>query len=735
MERKEYENNWTEYCNKFVSHEPDGFSAEEYLFDAEKEDFPQETQKDISQDDVLERISFHSKIVVRDEKDPSEIFLPLIDFLKNEKIKMAFDFEPAAEKPICVVPENSEFLKRDIWFIGDIHGDLLAFKTVKAFIDSNSKHKPVYVLLGDLFDRNEFGLEVIIEVVSLFKDHPDSIFMIAGNHDDGLSWDNGEGEGKFISSIIPHQFADYLNLVDDELVSSFINEFVKHVKKLPVGLLFPNGLFATHGGIPSRKDRNIQNVWEDLDGKAITELIRNQRDQFLMNRFEKESLSGSKMHPDYSWREIINFSQAMQKVYGVEVRSLLRGHNHCKLCRHEWNKSTFTGNEYCQNPDLVRDVLTMTSLLLMEDSEKRSCKREFSFPSVAHYVPGQIVPKVYSLELLKQDIESYYNEVKKVHGRNSANYIERRILKLEEQKKELSYLLKQKSEELSPLKDNAQKKQDELYALEQAERGKQDELNKLDEDKKKELSDLEQRKKEKLNKLDEDKKKEISDLEQEKQDNLSPLEQEKHENEIKLSNSENKEKEKNKSKKSYERELEKLEKQYNEALNKEEPALKEIYQIDKKRENVSKEIADIDESLKGITADKEDAESKIESISIDIRNIEEEYRKSLGEIEKKYDKDKASVEATKLQDQENKEREYDEQKKGIEEELKKIRESKERVKEELEEITERKKPIEDEYNKIAGQEKSKKQDIDNCKEEKAKYSQWSNSPEGENNDR
>ena len=731
MERKEYENNWIEYCYKFVPQKPDGFSAEKYLCDAAEEAFPQETQKDISQNDVLERISFNSEFVVRDEKDLSAIFQPLIDFLKNEKIKMAFDFEPAVEKPICVIPENSEFLKRDIWFIGDIHGDLLALKTVKAFIDSNSKHKPIYVLLGDLFDRNEFGLEVILEVVSLFKEHPDSVFMIAGNHDDGLSWEND----KFTSSIIPCQFTNYLNLVDDELVSSFIREFIKHIKRLPIGMLFPNGLFVTHGGIPSRPDGNVQNVWENLDRTTIKEHIFNQRNQFMMNRFEKESLSGSKIGPSYSWREIINFSQAIKKVYGVEIRSLLRGHDHCKLCRHEWSKSTFTGNEYCQNPDLVRDVLTMTSMVFMDDNEKRFYKSEFSFPSVAHYVHEQIVPKVYSLELLKQDIESYYNKVKKVHGRNSANYIEKRILKLKEQTKELSDLLEKKLEELSPIEQEEKTKAAELSALEEEEQEKLKELDALEQEKLKELDALEKEESGKLLELDQKKLKELQDLNQSKAEELSALEQKEQENKAKLSalEKENIDKMK-KSQASNFAKLKKLEKKYYKYIDEKEHYNK-ITKISFEIDTLKDEISDIGQRLNEIIVDKNKVCSGIESISKRKNEIEEEYAKDLGKIEEKYRQKNEYALRKYCDEKAEKEDKYDKKKEVVKGELDKITESKKTVLKECNEIKERKKPVKEEYNTIARNKEDLKKTIDYCETRKAEYSQWSNSLEGEDNDR
>ena len=58
-----------------------------------------------------------------------------------------------------------------LWFIGDLHGDLLALEAALALIDRESEregHGPArIVLLGDLFDDGGYGLETLLRVFEL----------------------------------------------------------------------------------------------------------------------------------------------------------------------------------------------------------------------------------------------------------------------------------------------------------------------------------------------------------------------------------------------------------------------------------------------------------------------------------------------------------------------------------------------------------------------------------------
>lgn len=469
MDRKELNGKWNGFCQKFVGEKPSGFSAESFVYMAQKGAFPAETLKKVSGSDWVESLSFNGEAAMSllgpMECNRDEI-QNLVDFLKHGPVKMAFGYEIGKSDPLHVVKEASRFAGREIWFIGDVHGDVFAFRSAIAFINSNAKLKPIYVLLGDIFDRNDFSLNVVLDVLRLLRDNPDSVFMIAGNHDDGLSWN--ENSQRFESTVTPQQFTEYLNAVDDSLIGSLMSEFIKVIKLLPLGLVLPNGLLATHGGVPSRPDRSVKNIWEGLSPQQIKALIAERRSEFQRNRFVGELSAGSKISPEFSWVEIINFSHAVESAYGVVIRSMLRGHDHCDLCRHEWSSSPFKGNENCSDFEKVQHVLTMTTMTLMDDGEKRMAsflKREVSCPSVARYNDATPLPRVYTMEFMTDEVRKYCDQLRRHLGRESLGYVETHLERLGEDRQEIEEDYKENKEKIeknAPLCDEQKKRVDQL---------------------------------------------------------------------------------------------------------------------------------------------------------------------------------------------------------------------------------------------------------------------------------
>ena len=411
MNRAELRSRWDRYSRNFVPEKPSGFSPEEYVLDSEAVAHQAELETQLAPDDCLVRLGFHCG---GDDRGMGTLERPrgklkeLTRFLQGKDIPMAFKYKLGSGADLHVVREASAIADRDIWFIGDVHGDMLALRAARAFINSNSTRRPVYVFLGDLFDRNPFGLNVLMEVVEMLRDEPESVFLLAGNHDDGLDCSNG----RFFSRIQPHQFADELNELEDDDVAEFVKAFIRIVKTLPVGLLLPNGLLAIHGGVPSRPERSVKNIWEGRDVSGIFRYIHERRSEFLVNRIQKDALTGSKMSPEYSWLELVNFSEAVEKAYEVPVKSVVRGHDHCDLCRHEWGRSDFKGNDNCPPAKAarVRDALTMTSMVMMDSVEKTLSgflHKKFSYPTIARYDADGTVPQVFTLMFADDQAAGY----------------------------------------------------------------------------------------------------------------------------------------------------------------------------------------------------------------------------------------------------------------------------------------------------------------------------------------
>jgi 3',5'-cyclic AMP phosphodiesterase CpdA len=79
-----------------------------------------------------------------------------------------------------------------LWFIGDMHGDLLTLDAALALIAREAGREniaqPRIVLLGDLFDDGGYALETMLRVFELVLERSESVCLIAGNHDESLGY-------------------------------------------------------------------------------------------------------------------------------------------------------------------------------------------------------------------------------------------------------------------------------------------------------------------------------------------------------------------------------------------------------------------------------------------------------------------------------------------------------------------------------------------------------------------
>ncbi len=123
-------------------------------------------------------------------------------------------------------------------FVGDTHGDLDATEEV---IRRYLKKPYRIIFLGDYVDRGEQSDGNINYLLELKLDHPDEIFLLAGNH-----------EGYMVKPHYPADFWDSLTVREKK-------EFGLLFSKFPLAASSENGLLAVHGGLPDL------NVLEEID--------------------------------------------------------------------------------------------------------------------------------------------------------------------------------------------------------------------------------------------------------------------------------------------------------------------------------------------------------------------------------------------------------------------------------------------------------------------------------------
>jgi predicted phosphodiesterase len=119
--------------------------------------------------------------------------------------------------------------KGKIVFVGDTHGDLDATEQV---IHHYLKTPYRIAFLGDYVDRGLYSKENILYLLHLKKEHPEKLFLLAGNH-----------EGYMVKEFSPANFWKSLSLEERETYGLLFSKF-------PLAVTSQNGILALHGGLP-----------------------------------------------------------------------------------------------------------------------------------------------------------------------------------------------------------------------------------------------------------------------------------------------------------------------------------------------------------------------------------------------------------------------------------------------------------------------------------------------------
>jgi len=131
-------------------------------------------------------------------------------------------------------------------FVGDTHGDLDASERV---IARYFKKPYRIVFLGDYVDRGDRSEENIHYLLRLKSEHPDEIFLLAGNH-----------EGYTVKEFYPANFWNSLSAKKKENYGLLLSKF-------PLAATSRNGILALHGGLPDLNflEEIDQIEWGDLN--------------------------------------------------------------------------------------------------------------------------------------------------------------------------------------------------------------------------------------------------------------------------------------------------------------------------------------------------------------------------------------------------------------------------------------------------------------------------------------
>jgi hypothetical protein len=210
----------------------------------------------------------------------------------------------------------------EVWFVGDIHGDLLALEAALQHIDrSGGGADARVVFLGDLFDDGVHAAEVVLRVFELVLDGPMRVTIVAGNHDEALAF----ADGRFQSTVLPSDFTDWLNAnLQNELAVRLGRLIIRFFQRAPRALFFPDGLLVAHGGVPHtdlHADLLRDGNWNDP--RVLQDFVWLRAHPRARKRIPNRTTRGS----EFGREDFAAFCAVATKV-GRPVERMIRGHDH-----------------------------------------------------------------------------------------------------------------------------------------------------------------------------------------------------------------------------------------------------------------------------------------------------------------------------------------------------------------------------------------------------------------------
>ena len=305
-------------------------------------------------------------------------------------LNMAFGPARADAEDMAVVLRPEELKAHEnLWFIGDLHSDLLALECALALTERHeAASPPTLVFLGDLIDDGAQDYEVMLRVLDLLCAAPDRVCLVAGNHDEALRCDGGV----FTSDVSPSDFDDWLNEhhEDGDAAKREIGPLVIELfRRVPRALFFPDGLLAVHGGIPQ------SDIWPRLsshgdlnDPLCLQDFVWTRAHE----RAKKRCPNRCSRSAEFGRQDFEGFCE-LTRFLPAPVERMIRGHDHFdeRYCLYD---------KYEKNRVLAINTLSRRLPREWRGPLERS-------PCVARWVPGQ-VPEVHRIEIPAEAIRAIY---------------------------------------------------------------------------------------------------------------------------------------------------------------------------------------------------------------------------------------------------------------------------------------------------------------------------------------
>jgi hypothetical protein len=315
-----------------------------------------------------------------------EAFEALLDRAEGPGLLFDGDRAEAGDRAIRVAAIDPA---TPLWIVGDLHGDLLALEAALAVIRTEQADAGSNIIfLGDLFDDEGFGLEVLLRIFELILAAPNRVCMIVGNHDEALSYDGN----RFASGVSPSDFADFLN-------ANLAHEWIERAGKLavrlfaqaPHALFMPDGLLVAHAGFPlSDLHARLEETGDWNDPACLSDFTWTRAHPTARRKMPNRFTRGSQ----FGYEDFAAFCELSGRL-GRPVTHMVRGHDHV-----EERYATYPA--YDAHPIL-------TTVALSRRLPRETFGPRERVPTIARFVAGGL-PQVHRLHIPADIVDAVFPE-------------------------------------------------------------------------------------------------------------------------------------------------------------------------------------------------------------------------------------------------------------------------------------------------------------------------------------
>lgn len=318
-------------------------------------------------------------------RDTVTAFEALLDDAQGPRLLFDADRADAADRAIRVQDVGAA----PLWIIGDLHGDLLALEAALATIQERSAPDAARIIfLGDLFDDEGFGLELLLRVFELVLAAPDRICVIVGNHDEALSYDGV----RFASGVSPGDFAEFLN-------ANLAHEWIERAGKLavrffaqaPHALFLPDGLLVAHAGFPlTDLHPRLEETGNWNDAACLADFTWTRAHPTARRKMPNRFSRGSQ----FGYEDFGAFCDVSTRL-GRPVTHMVRGHDHIE-------------DRFAVYPAYSAHPI-LTTVALSRRLPRESFGPRARVPTIARYIAGSL-PQVHRLHIPLELVEAVFPE-------------------------------------------------------------------------------------------------------------------------------------------------------------------------------------------------------------------------------------------------------------------------------------------------------------------------------------